>query len=236
MVLAVNQPYLFPYVGYFQLIQQCDAFLPYALVDYVSKSWVNRNRFVQNDQLCYFSIPVARESRGRPIQFLEFLEPNDWFKRTQSQLQVAYAHAPYKRETLTFLEVLRCTLEPIESSADFLITTLQETCTYLEIDTPFLSFSGLEALERTVRQEQDATLRRHGRVVALCEHFGADTFLNLPGGKDIYDGAYLEGKGIQFKALELATPALENQPVPYAHASIIHLLMMHGKDQVKQWI
>ena len=236
MRLAVNQPYLFPYLGYFQLIQRCDAFLPYALVDYVKKSWINRNRFVQNDQACYFSIPVKRESLGRPIQFMEFIDPVDWFKRTQSKLQVAYTRAPFKRETLIFLDRLRHKLEPIESAVDFLIISLRETCSYLDIDTPFLSPSELEAIETLVRQEQDITRRRHARVISLCNHFGADTYMNLPGGIDIYDADYLRMNGIQFQAIAFGIPSLNSQPVPFAYASIIHLLMMYGKDQVKAWI
>ncbi|MDX9930187.1 MAG: WbqC family protein, partial [Bacteroidales bacterium] len=40
------QPYIFPYLGYFQLIQSVDRFVLYDDVNYVKGGWVNRN-FIQ---------------------------------------------------------------------------------------------------------------------------------------------------------------------------------------------
>ena len=37
------QPYLFPYLGYFQLIQAVDAFVVYDDVNYIKGGWINRN-------------------------------------------------------------------------------------------------------------------------------------------------------------------------------------------------
>ncbi len=39
--IAIMQPYLFPYIGYFQLINAVDKFVIYD--DYIKKGRVNRN-------------------------------------------------------------------------------------------------------------------------------------------------------------------------------------------------
>ena len=41
--IAIMQPYLFPYVGYFQLVKSVDTFVFYDDVAYVKGGWINRN-------------------------------------------------------------------------------------------------------------------------------------------------------------------------------------------------
>ncbi|MDZ7898224.1 MAG: WbqC family protein [Arcicella sp.] len=44
MKLAIMQPYIFPYIGYFQLIKAVDKFVLYDDVNFINKGWINRNR------------------------------------------------------------------------------------------------------------------------------------------------------------------------------------------------
>jgi hypothetical protein len=43
MKLSIMQPYAFPYLGYFQLIQAVDFFIVYDDVAFPKQGWVNRN-------------------------------------------------------------------------------------------------------------------------------------------------------------------------------------------------
>lgn len=40
MRLAIMQPYLFPYIGYFQLINAVEKFVLYENVNYIKRSWI----------------------------------------------------------------------------------------------------------------------------------------------------------------------------------------------------
>ena len=44
MKIAIMQPYLFPYIGYFQLINAVDYFGIGDNVQFINKGWINRNR------------------------------------------------------------------------------------------------------------------------------------------------------------------------------------------------
>ena len=48
--VAIMQPYLFPYIGYFQLIAAVDQFVIYDTVKYTKKGWINRNRFLRDGE------------------------------------------------------------------------------------------------------------------------------------------------------------------------------------------
>ena len=43
MKLVIMQPYLFPYLGYFQLIHSADKFVVYDDVAFIKQAWINRN-------------------------------------------------------------------------------------------------------------------------------------------------------------------------------------------------
>ena len=46
MKAAVMQPYFFPYLGYFQLIDSVDHFVFFDNIQYQRKSWMGRNRLL----------------------------------------------------------------------------------------------------------------------------------------------------------------------------------------------
>ena len=46
MKLSSMQPYLFPYIGYFQLIEAADVFVIGDSVQYIKNGWVNRNYYL----------------------------------------------------------------------------------------------------------------------------------------------------------------------------------------------
>ena len=50
MVIAIMQPYFFPYLGYFELINTVDRFVFYDDVNFIKKGWVNRNNLLMNEK------------------------------------------------------------------------------------------------------------------------------------------------------------------------------------------
>ncbi|MEG2816416.1 MAG: WbqC family protein [Comamonas sp.] len=46
MKLAIMQPYFFPYVGYYQLVNLVDKFIFLDDVNYKNGGWINRNKIL----------------------------------------------------------------------------------------------------------------------------------------------------------------------------------------------
>ncbi|MDB0011798.1 WbqC family protein, partial [Crocinitomicaceae bacterium] len=65
MKVAIMQPYLFPYIGYFQLINSVDKFVIYDDVNYIKKGWINRNNILINGRSFLFSIPLVNVSQNK---------------------------------------------------------------------------------------------------------------------------------------------------------------------------
>ena len=68
MIVSIMQPYLLPYVGYFQLIDAVDAFIVYDNIKYTKKGWINRNRYLLNGEAATFSLPLKKDSDDLDIR------------------------------------------------------------------------------------------------------------------------------------------------------------------------
>ena len=62
MKIAVMQPYIFPYIGYFQLINSVDEFIIYDNIQYTKKGWINRNRILVNEKDQLITLPLKKAS------------------------------------------------------------------------------------------------------------------------------------------------------------------------------
>ena len=61
------QPYFFPYIGYFQLINAVDKFVFYDDVNFIKSGWVNRNRILLNNSDHLISVPCEKISSNKLI-------------------------------------------------------------------------------------------------------------------------------------------------------------------------
>ena len=62
MKLAIMQPYIFPYIGYFQLINAVDKFVIYDNIQFTKKGWINRNMILVNGKDEYITLPLKKDS------------------------------------------------------------------------------------------------------------------------------------------------------------------------------
>ena len=62
MRVGIMQPYFLPNAGYYQLIASVDQFVIYDNIKYTKKGWINRNRFLQNDNDAIFTLPLKKDS------------------------------------------------------------------------------------------------------------------------------------------------------------------------------
>ena len=60
--IAIMQPYFFPYIGYFQLINSVDEFVIYDNIQYTKKGWINRNRILVNGSDSLISLTLKKDS------------------------------------------------------------------------------------------------------------------------------------------------------------------------------
>ena len=67
MTLAIMQPYLFPYIGYWQLINAVDTFVIYDDVNYIKQGYINRNSILSNGKSQIITLELIGASSNKII-------------------------------------------------------------------------------------------------------------------------------------------------------------------------
>lgn len=222
MTVGIMQPYFLPYIGYFQLIHAVDEFVIYNNIEYTKKGWINRNRILQHGKDAYITLPL--EKAADHLHVVDRCVANDFNKtKLLNQLKGSYAKAPFFKETYALVEEI-ISFDDFNLFA-YIYNSVKQICCYLQIDTNMHISSTINI---------DHGLKGKDKVLALCERFKADTYINAIGGIELYDKQEFLQKGIELKFIK-TQPVIynqfENNFIPYL--SIMDVLMFNSVDEVK---
>ncbi len=217
------QPYFLPYIGYFQLIEAVDLFVIYDNIKYTKKGWINRNRFLVSGEAADFAIPIKKESDSLDVRDRHIAEDFDR-KKLLNRLREAYRKAPHFAEIFPLIEGL---INYSESNLfGFIYHSVEEICRITGIHTRIIPSSTLNI---------DHTLKSQDKVLAICKHLGATTYINSIGGRQLYsrEAFFAEGVDLQFiQTLSIEYPQFGQQFVPWL--SILDVLMFNEPEKLKK--
>jgi hypothetical protein len=223
MKLAVMQPYFFPYLPYWQLINAVDRFVIYDDVNFIKGGWVNRNRILVNGKPTFITVALRDASPNRSICDTQVHETAFRPERMLRTVSQAYRRSPY-------FDQIYPTIETIVQNADrnlssFLDFSIRTACHLLGIQTKIVPSHGAYGNE---------ALRGQARVLDICMKEGAAIYVNAQGGAKLYDPETFAAKGIDLRFLVMR-PFIYKQRAnvfdPFL--SIIDPLMETGVDGVR---
>lgn len=228
MRVGIMQPYLFPYIGYFQLIKSVDEFVVCDDVQYIKQGWINRNRILLNGQskLFVFSLKKGHQSLNINERYFssKFKEERDKFLKT---IQFAYKNAPYYHKILPILyDILNCDTH-IDISKH-IYNSLKIICQLLNINTKFTIAS-----EITKNNE----LKCQDKVIDIVKRLNGDVYINAIGGKMLYSKEEFKNNNINLffiKRNDIVYKQYNNNFVP--DLSIIDVMMFNSKEAVEEML
>ena len=224
---ALMQPYFFPYLGYFQLIEAVDQFIVYDDVQYMKGGWINRNRILMENKPVWISLPVPPDSVSSEIRERR-LSGREYEKsriKILGQLHAAYRKAPNYTETRQLVENILAYDETCLSQ--YLFNSLQKISQHLGIKTPLVLSSTL--------QKNDSALSGVDRVIAICKSVSATTYINSIGGRELYRADEFAAEKIKLQFIKMAPVHYQQGSenfVPYL--SIIDVMMFNDLDAIRQ--
>ncbi len=224
--MAVMQPYVFPYLGYFRLINAVDKFVFFDDVNYIKRGWINRNRILLANKPFLFTVPVSRPSQNRRIN--ETLINGD-LRGILRTIHHAYAKAPYYN---CVYPVLKHIFEqdwegvPISMLAEKSIISI---CHYLGIQRVF---------ERTSKDYKwSIDLKGQDRILEILHVNQATKYINAEGGKELYNPSEFRKRRIQLFFLKNSNIVYKQYNDRFvSNLSIIDVLMFNDKQQVNNFI
>ena len=227
MKIAIMQPYLFPYIGYFQLINSVDTFVIYDDIQYTKKGWINRNRILANGKDVYISVPLKKDSDYLNVNQRELsLSWEDDKKKLLNKIKASYQKAPFFKTVFPLIE--NCLNFKDPNLFNFIYHSLQIFCKELDIHTKFVISSTLEI---------DENLKSAEKVKAICKKMNADYYLNPIGGRELYKKEDFKENNISLNFLQTENKTykqFENEFIPFL--SIVDVMMFNGREVAKNRI
>jgi hypothetical protein len=224
---AIMQPYLFPYIGYFQLINAVDQFVLYDDVAYIKNGWINRNKYLLNGQAKYFTLSLDNASSFTDINLTLILddEKHKTKEKVLKTLVMAYSRAPFFKAVCGLIEDI--IMNPDNNIASYNENSIRKVCTYLDIKTDIIISSKIE---------KNGSLRSQDRVIAVCKSLHTSTYVNAIGGKLLYGSVGFKKNGLELKFLRphldrITYKQFRAQFVP--GLSIVDLLMFNPPQEVR---
>ena len=224
MKLGIMQPYFFPYLGYFELIDRTDRWVVFDVVQYKAKSWMNRNRILHPSHgWQYFSVPVKKGPFGTLIRDIRVRDMDAALSRILGQLNHYKKRAPFFHR---MVDLVRESFSAAESDrlVDLNVSSLATTCSYLGVsfDWSLCSEMGLDL---------DGIKHPGQWALRISSQLGAREYINPPGGRDIFDPAEWAEAGIILRFTDLPTFCYDCPPYEFIeHLSILDVLMWNEPE------
>lgn len=226
MRIGIMQPYFFPYIGYWQLMNAVDKYVIYDDVNFIKGGWINRNRILMNGQSQYFNVPMLGAS---PFKLINEIAVNNDVRLIEKNLRIlegAYRKAPYYKEVYPLLQkILFCEKQNL---AEYIEESFCVLCDYLDIETEFVVSSSLK---------KDCSLKGQDKVLAICKLLGASEYYNAVGGRQLY--SYTDFQKQDIKLYFLETDAIKYKQFDnefQENLSIIDVMMFNSRDEIKEML
>ncbi|SOE21845.1 WbqC-like protein family protein [Spirosomataceae bacterium TFI 002] len=222
MKLAIMQPYIFPYLGYYQLVNLADTFYFYDDVNFIKKGWINKNNILNVDKPLSFTIPLQGASQNKLINEIETAFDRKWLDKFYKTLEQSYKKAPFYEQGISLVKKV---MEGNHSNvAELAANSVVEVANFLGFETVFKTSSIHDSNQSHKAQE---------RILAMALAEGANHYINPIGGQEIYDKELFASNDVKLnfiKANGIVYSQFKEPFVPYL--SVIDALMFLDKKGI----
>lgn len=225
MKLGIMQPYFFPYIGYWQLLNAVDKYVVYDDVNFIKNGWINRNRILVAGKPQWFTLPLNQASPFKKINEIEITSDEKPKNKLLKTLDMAYHKAPYFKPVF---ELFQNTLGYSSNLSQCLYFSIQHTAKYLGIQTEIILSSKLD---------KNNELKGKDKVIHICKQLNANQYFNAAGGQTLYNKT-------EFAAQEIALHFLQTQDITYpqfkypfiANLSILDVMMFNAPAKIQEFL
>lgn len=224
--VGIMQPYFFPYIGYWQLINAVDRYVIRNDVNFIKGGWIHRNKILINGEGHFINLPLRKASSNKYINEIEILNDASNINKILRKIESAYRKAPYYQDVFPVLEKIIAQDE--ENLAKYLQYLIKEICRYLSIETKIYVASEIE---------MTPGLKGQDRVIDICKILQAELYINAIGGKELYSHEEFNNQGMQLRFLktsDIMYHQAKDEFVP--NLSIIDVMMFNEQKKIKEML
>ena len=218
MILSTQQPYFFPFAGFFYKAHLSDVFVILDSVQFPrGTTWMSRNRFKNDQGTLWLTVPVWKKGLGlQRIHEVRICHEFRWVFKHLASLKSAYAKAPYFADHISFIENTYLArfeklIELNRAIIDYLLRQLK-----IDAQIKLLSELGIQSAGNQM-------------LVEICQKLGASTYVAQATAAKYLNPILFDQAGIKlqfFKSPTLVYPQLWGAFV--SNLSILDLLFNCG--------
>lgn len=227
MKVAIMQPYFFPYIGYWQLINAVDTFVIYDNIQFSKKGWFHRNNILMNCKKTMFTIPLKKDTDYLDVIDRYLSDDSEkHINKIVAQIKNNYRKTPYYNDIFPLIETVFLYQE--KNLFSYIFHSIKIICDYLDIDTNIVKSSTIDI---------DHNLRSQNKVIAINKSLHSTTYINPIGGTELYNKESFKKENIELQFLESEVPMYKqfnDEFLPYL--SIIDVMMFNSKKEVKKML
>lgn len=226
MKIGIMQPYFFPYIGYWQLINIVDKYVVYDDVNFINRGWINRNRILVEGIPKYFNLPVLGASQNKLINQIRTNSDHKLKIRNLQILKSSYKRAPYFKSVYPLIEDIILYNE--ENMANYIFYSLKSICGFLGIKTELIISSKLK---------KDCTLKGQEKIIEICRLLEATDYYNAIGGKNLYSSSDFAKHNLHLhflKTNDIKYKQFENEF--RSNLSIIDVMMFNSLEEIRNML
>ena len=226
MKIGIMQPYFFPYIGYFQLLNMVDKYVVFDEGLYAKNKWAYRNRILINGAPGFFRVTLLNASRDQRFNEIKISNDIEGKRSRIRALECSYKKAPYYSEVMPLLE--QFIMADYDNISECNVASNKLVCNYLDIKTEILLSSELNT---------DKSLKRQHIIFEECRFLGGNEYINAIGGMKLYDFEEFREHGIELAFLktdDIVYPQYGGIFVP--NLSIIDVMMFNSIPEIQNML
>lgn len=226
MKIGIMQPYFFPYLGYFQLINLVDKYVIFDTGNFSNNKWGIRNRILINGGPFFFRIKTLKANQNKKFNEISVCNDIEQKEKNIHTLQCAYKKAPYYSEVMPMLE--QYLMKDYDNLSECNVASIKLVCDYLGIKTDIFLYSELD---------HDTDVKRQFRIFDVCRSLGGKEYINAIGGMELYDFEEFRENGIELSFLkidDISYPQFGGEFVP--NLSIIDVMMFNSVPEIQEML
>lgn len=201
MKIGIMQPYLFPYIGYYQLVNAVDEFVFLDDVSFINKGWVNRNNILVSGKATLFTVPLSGASQNLLINEIDHAMTDKWKENFLKTLTYNYKKAEMFTSVYELVKEILYTED--RNIGGIAKKSIVQVFSYLDIPKKIIWSSTVYAKNE---------LKGEDRILSICKTMGCTHYYNPIGGIELYSRTRFAKNGIELKFLK---PGM----VPYGQVS-----------------
>lgn len=226
MCIGIMQPYFFPYIGYFQLVNAVDTFVIYDDVNYIKKGWITRNNILVNGKSFLFSISLDDVSQNKQINQITISDNTNWRNNLLKTIEFSYKKAPFFMTAFPLIQDIILNQE--KKLSNYLFYSIQKISNYFAIETNF-------KISSEIKKNDD--LRGQDKIIEIIKKLDAKKYINPIGGIELYEKEKFINNNIKLNFIKSNTinyTQFGNDFIPWL--SIIDVMMFNSPERINGFL